>query len=189
MLLTLLAVARESGVIELLSSINGDLRVSLPSDNQANVQSQEDNIVGLHLFKKQTSESSSRSCTLLTCTTKRLSSMRSVIIPKSLEDSTHDNAPTLWNDRIKQPRSIARIRKYKRGCRSKSDFDQTSLGEMSCLMINDINEGCGRFDSIFVEALPAGIIFLVHSNDHDRDRVVDARDELHMILTEIITEY
>ncbi|KAI3521528.1 hypothetical protein L1887_10998 [Cichorium endivia] len=42
-------------------------------------------------------------------------------------------------------------------------------------------------DSIFVEALPAGIIFLVHSNDHDRDRVVDARDELHMILIENIS--
>lgn len=93
----LLAVARKSGVIELLSSINGDLRVSLPSDNQADVQSQEDNIVGLHLFKKQTSESSSRSCTLLTCTTKGLSSLRSVIIPKSLGDSTCDNAPTTWN--------------------------------------------------------------------------------------------
>lgn len=41
-----------------------------------------------------------------------------------------------------------------------------------------------------MEALPAGIIFLVDSNDHERDRVVDdARDELHMILIEIITEY
>ncbi|CAI9283775.1 unnamed protein product [Lactuca saligna] len=93
----LLAVARKSGVIELISSINGDLRVSLPSGNQADVQSQEDNIVGLHLFKKQTSESSSRSCTLLTCTTKGLSTLRSFTIPKSPGDSTSDDTQVTWN--------------------------------------------------------------------------------------------
>lgn len=93
----LVAVARKSGVVELISPINGDLRVSLPSGNQADVPSQEDNIVGLHLFKKQKSESSSRSCTLLTCTTKGLTSLRPVTISNSLGDSTCDDAPTSWN--------------------------------------------------------------------------------------------
>ncbi|KAI3686385.1 hypothetical protein L1987_80060 [Smallanthus sonchifolius] len=93
----LLAVARKIGVIELISPINGDLRVSLPTVQQTDVQSQEDNVVGLHLFKKQPSESSSRSCTLLTCTTKGLTTMRSVIIPKSLGDSTSDDTPTTWS--------------------------------------------------------------------------------------------
>ncbi|KAL8215907.1 hypothetical protein R6Q57_022744 [Mikania cordata] len=89
----LLAVARKSGVIELLSPVSGDLRVSLPTVSQTDVQLQEDNIVGLHLFKKQPS----RSCTLFTCTTKGLATMRSIIIPKSLGDSTFDDSPTTWN--------------------------------------------------------------------------------------------
>ncbi|XP_071702738.1 uncharacterized protein [Rutidosis leptorrhynchoides] len=94
----LLAVARKSGVVEVLSPIDGDLRVSFPKDNQAEAQSSEDNnIVGLHLFKKQTSESSSRSCTLLTCTSKGLTNLRSVIIPKSLGESTCGDTPTTWN--------------------------------------------------------------------------------------------
>ncbi|PWA67354.1 transducin/WD40 repeat-like superfamily protein [Artemisia annua] len=93
----LLAVARKNGVVELLSPINGDIRVSLPSDNQAKVQPDVDNIVGLHLFKKQTSESSSRPCKLLTCTMKGLTTLKSVTIPKSLGDSTSDDTPTTWN--------------------------------------------------------------------------------------------
>ncbi|KAI7752499.1 hypothetical protein M8C21_015850 [Ambrosia artemisiifolia] len=93
----LLAVARKTGVVELLSPINGDLRVSLATTNQTDAQPQEDNIVGLHLFKKQPSESSSRSCTLLTCTTKGVTTMRSVMIPKSIGDSTCDDTPTTWN--------------------------------------------------------------------------------------------
>ncbi|KAJ0751063.1 putative transcription factor WD40-like family [Helianthus annuus] len=93
----LLAVARKNGAVELLSPINGDLRVSLATTNQTDVQSQEDNIVGLHLFKKQQSESSPRSCTLLTCTTKGLTTVRSVTIPRSLGDSTCDDTPTTWN--------------------------------------------------------------------------------------------
>ncbi|KAM0018744.1 putative transcription factor WD40-like family [Helianthus debilis subsp. tardiflorus] len=93
----LLAVARKNGAVELLSPINGDLRVSLATTNQTDVQSQEDNIVGLHLFRKQQSESSARSCTLLTCTTKGLTTVRSVTIPKSLGDSTCDDTPTTWN--------------------------------------------------------------------------------------------
>ncbi|KAK1407241.1 hypothetical protein QVD17_38855 [Tagetes erecta] len=92
----LLAVARKSGVIELLSPVNGDIRVSLPNVNQTDVPSQEDGIVGLHLFKKQSSDSSSRLCTLLTCTTKGVATLRSVTVPKSLGDSTFDDTPTTW---------------------------------------------------------------------------------------------
>nr|XP_043606105.1 WD repeat-containing protein DDB_G0290555 [Erigeron canadensis] len=93
----MLAVARKSGSVDLLSFINGETRVSLPGNNQADVQSEEDNIVGLHLFKKKTCESTSSSCTLLTCTMKGLASLRSVTLSNSLGDSTSDDIPTTWN--------------------------------------------------------------------------------------------
>ncbi|CAK9139422.1 unnamed protein product [Ilex paraguariensis] len=57
----LLAVARKSGVTEVLNPINGDLRGLVPSVCQSDVQPEDDAIVGLHLFKKQISDSSSSS--------------------------------------------------------------------------------------------------------------------------------
>ncbi|KAL6997001.1 hypothetical protein U1Q18_007125 [Sarracenia purpurea var. burkii] len=94
----LLAVARKSGSIEVFSPQNGDLRVSITRLSHADVQPEDDAIVGLHMFKKRRLELSSRSCTLLTCTTKGHASMRSVEVPKSPLDSISNDSPTTWNE-------------------------------------------------------------------------------------------
>lgn len=93
----LLAVARKCGLIEVLSPVNGDLHVSLPNVSQADIRPEDDPIVGLHLFKKRGSEISSRSCTLLTCSTKGHTSLRSVEVPKSPGVSICNGTPTTWN--------------------------------------------------------------------------------------------
>ncbi|XP_057464863.1 uncharacterized protein LOC130754644 [Actinidia eriantha] len=93
----LLAVARSSGLIEVLSPVNGDLRVSMTNTSQTDLQPEDDPVVGLHMFRKQRLELSSRSSTLLTCTTKGNASMRSVEVPKSPQDSISSDSPTTWN--------------------------------------------------------------------------------------------
>uniref|UniRef100_A0A5B6YIX2 Putative WD repeat-containing protein 74 isoform X1 n=1 Tax=Davidia involucrata TaxID=16924 RepID=A0A5B6YIX2_DAVIN len=93
----LLVVARKSGLIEVLSSISGDLRVSISNAGYADLRPEDDAIVGLHLFQKQRLEASSRSCTLLTCTTKGHASMRSIEVPTSLVDSISNSSSTTWN--------------------------------------------------------------------------------------------
>ncbi|KAA8542146.1 hypothetical protein F0562_023298 [Nyssa sinensis] len=91
----LVVVARKSGLIEVLSSLSGDLRVSISNAGCADLRPEDDAIVGLHVFQKQRLESSSRSCTLLTCTTKGHASMRSIEVPTSLVDS--NSSSTTWN--------------------------------------------------------------------------------------------
>ncbi|XP_057970367.1 uncharacterized protein LOC131159456 isoform X1 [Malania oleifera] len=93
----LLAVARKSGTIELLSPLNGDLRTSISSAGDAGVQLEDDAISGLHLFRKQKLDLSSRSCTLLTCTTKGIASMRSIEVRKSTRDSLSTESLKTWN--------------------------------------------------------------------------------------------
>ncbi|XP_059657331.1 uncharacterized protein LOC132303902 isoform X1 [Cornus florida] len=93
----LLAVARKSGLIEVLSPINGDLRVSISNAGTADSRPGDDGIIGLHMFRKQKSELSSGSCTLLTCTTKGLASVRSIDVHKSPVDSTTNGSSTIWN--------------------------------------------------------------------------------------------
>ncbi|KAG5537141.1 hypothetical protein RHGRI_024542 [Rhododendron griersonianum] len=93
----LLAVARKSGVVEVLSPLTGDLRVSITNSCHPDLQPEDDTIVGLHIFKKQILESSFRSCTLLTCTTKGHASMRSVEVLKSPHDSISSDSPITWN--------------------------------------------------------------------------------------------
>ncbi|KAL2465441.1 Transducin/WD40 repeat-like superfamily protein [Abeliophyllum distichum] len=93
----LLGVARKSGLIEVISVINGDLRLSLPNVCQDGTRPEDDPIVKLHLFKKQRSESSTRSCTLLTCTTKGSVRIESFEDSKSPADSIRDPSPTTWN--------------------------------------------------------------------------------------------
>ncbi|CAI9754668.1 unnamed protein product [Fraxinus pennsylvanica] len=93
----LLGVARKSGLIEVISVINGDLRLSIPNVCQDGTRPEDDSIVGLHLFKKQRSESSTRSCTLLTCTTKGSVRIESFEDIKSPADSIRDPSPTTWN--------------------------------------------------------------------------------------------
>lgn len=46
--------------VEVLSPINGDLRASLPNVGDADLKPEEDSVVGLHLFRKKTSDLSSR---------------------------------------------------------------------------------------------------------------------------------
>ncbi|XP_059657319.1 uncharacterized protein LOC132303893 isoform X2 [Cornus florida] len=93
----LLAVARKSGLIEVLSPINGDLRVSISNAGTADSRPGDDGIIGLHMFRKQKSKLSSGSCTLLTCTTKGLASVRSIDVHKSPVDSTTNGSSTIWN--------------------------------------------------------------------------------------------
>ncbi|KAK2971373.1 hypothetical protein RJ640_030339 [Escallonia rubra] len=92
----LVAVARKSGLVEVLSPINGDVRASIPNSSQSDIQPQ-DAIAGLHMFRKHRSELSSRSCTLLTCTTRGHASLRSVEVPEVPGDSFSGDTPTKWN--------------------------------------------------------------------------------------------
>ncbi|XP_019152207.1 PREDICTED: WD repeat-containing protein 74-like [Ipomoea nil] len=93
----LLGVARKNGMIEVLSPINGDVRLAIPSSSGSGSVSDDDAIVALHLFSKQRLESSLLSCTLLDCTTKGHASIRSAEIPKPLGDSVTESSQTIWN--------------------------------------------------------------------------------------------
>lgn len=93
----LLAVARKSSLIEVISPITGDLRVSISNVDNAGLQPEDDTIVALHLFRKKFPDSSSRSCALLTCSTKGNASMRSIEVPKSPVDSVIVGSPITWN--------------------------------------------------------------------------------------------
>ncbi|WVZ17859.1 hypothetical protein V8G54_010841 [Vigna mungo] len=57
----LLAVARKNNEIEVLSPVNGDIQTTISDGSGLDVRSEENNIVGLHLFGKQNSELDSRS--------------------------------------------------------------------------------------------------------------------------------
>ncbi|XWS60298.1 hypothetical protein CRYUN_Cryun07bG0024300 [Craigia yunnanensis] len=90
----LIAVARKSGVIEVLNPLNGELSVTVSNVGNASARPEDDAIVGLHLFRRQRLELTSRSCTLLTCTTKGYASIKTVDISDSPEDS---GASKKWN--------------------------------------------------------------------------------------------
>lgn len=92
----LLAVARKNGAIEGVSPINGESFFSI-SDDGAGSSPVDDPIVGLHLFKQQTLESPSRSCTLLTCTTKGKASLRRVENFVSHAASVSSATPKTWS--------------------------------------------------------------------------------------------
>ncbi|KAL6559695.1 hypothetical protein OROGR_004812 [Orobanche gracilis] len=57
----------------------------------------DDVTIGLHLFQKHRSDSSSRSCALLTCTLKGHARMESIEFSETLADFTRDSSPTTWN--------------------------------------------------------------------------------------------
>lgn len=88
----LLAVARKCGSIELISPVNGDLRLSLSNGSQ--VDGEPEDVSGLHLFKKKKLQSSSRSCTLLSCSKKGRVVLRSVELPSG--DVTGNDTPLMW---------------------------------------------------------------------------------------------
>ncbi|KAJ0048243.1 hypothetical protein Pint_15661 [Pistacia integerrima] len=93
----LLAVARKSGLIEVLNPLNGYLRVSISNVSDAGARPEDDAVVGLHLFRRQRLESASRFCTLLTCTTKGNASMRSIEISNLPEESSSSSSFKSWN--------------------------------------------------------------------------------------------
>ncbi|XP_022729628.1 WD repeat-containing protein 74-like isoform X2 [Durio zibethinus] len=90
----LLAVARKNGVIEVLNPLNGELLVTVSDFGNSSARPEDDAIVGLHLFRRQRLELTSRLCTLLTCTTKGNASVKTVDISDSPEDS---GASKTWN--------------------------------------------------------------------------------------------
>ncbi|XP_060196268.1 uncharacterized protein LOC132625687 isoform X1 [Lycium barbarum] len=93
----LLGVARRNGLIEVLSPVNGNVCASISNQNQSDKISEDNSVIGLHLFRKERQDSSSRSCTLLTCTIKGQTSMKCVKMSKSPEDSGVEGTETAWN--------------------------------------------------------------------------------------------
>ncbi|RZC70038.1 hypothetical protein C5167_033158 [Papaver somniferum] len=87
----LLAVARKNGQIEVLNPLNGEIRASETLED-----SSDNPISGLHLFRKENSGLSSRSCSLLTCTEKGNAILRSLEIGGSLADSS-DGSRKTWD--------------------------------------------------------------------------------------------
>lgn len=85
-------VARKNGYVEVLSSVNGDLQGSV-----ANVSSEDGAIAGLHLFRKEKLETSSRSCTFLTCTSRGQASIQSIELFESQVDNASDLDRTTWS--------------------------------------------------------------------------------------------
>ncbi|KAK8488948.1 hypothetical protein V6N13_060932 [Hibiscus sabdariffa] len=90
----LLAVARKNGVIEILNPLNGELFFSVSDLSNAGVRPEDNAIVGLHLFRKQRLELTSRSRTLLACTTKGNASIKTIDMIDTKADS---GAPKTWN--------------------------------------------------------------------------------------------
>ncbi|XP_020216764.1 WD repeat-containing protein 74 isoform X1 [Cajanus cajan] len=93
----LLAVARKNNQIEILSPVNGDIQATISDANDLDIRSEENNIVGLHLFAKQDLDLASRYCTLLSCTTKGNASIRSVEVADSSTGSSCIDSPKTWN--------------------------------------------------------------------------------------------
>ncbi|KAH9776705.1 WD REPEATS REGION domain-containing protein [Citrus sinensis] len=81
---------------DILNPLNGDLRVAISNAGDSGAQPEDDGIFGLHLFKRQREESSSRSRTLLTCTTKGKASMRSIEVTKVSAESSCSTVKS-WN--------------------------------------------------------------------------------------------
>ncbi|XP_043713463.1 WD repeat-containing protein 74 [Telopea speciosissima] len=93
----LLAVARKNGLIELLNPLNGDLRVTISKVGDAVHALEDDPISGLHLFRRERLELSSRLCTVLTCTKKGKANLRSVGDADSPTDSTCSGSTKTWD--------------------------------------------------------------------------------------------
>ncbi|KAM1981639.1 hypothetical protein ACFX15_038107 [Malus domestica] len=93
----LLAVARRNGTIEVLNPLNGDLRFSVTNSSNNGVQPEDDPVAGLHLLARKNLELASRSCTLLTCTTKGSASIRSFELTKPAADVTSSGYSRTWS--------------------------------------------------------------------------------------------
>ncbi|PQQ11800.1 WD repeat-containing protein 74 isoform X2 [Prunus yedoensis var. nudiflora] len=93
----LLAVARRNGTVEVLNPLNGDLRFAVSNASNNGVQPEDDPVAGLHLFAKKKLELASRSCTLLTCTTKGNASIRSFEVNKPSADVSSTGSSRTWS--------------------------------------------------------------------------------------------
>ncbi|KAJ4821862.1 hypothetical protein Tsubulata_038435 [Turnera subulata] len=86
----LLAVARKNGAMEVLNPLNGEVRATISKDGD---MPEDENVVSLHLFRR---ERSSRSCNVLTCTTKGNASLRSIEFDKCSSDDASASTPRTW---------------------------------------------------------------------------------------------
>ncbi|KAI4353078.1 hypothetical protein L6164_002052 [Bauhinia variegata] len=95
----LLAVARKNGLVEVLNPLSGDLQAAISNANVADLQPEENAIVGLHLFAKNNLELelASRCCTLLTCTAKGNASIKSIEISNSSTESASIGSSRAWD--------------------------------------------------------------------------------------------
>ncbi|KAL5060402.1 hypothetical protein RYX36_032006 [Vicia faba] len=93
----LLAVARKNGQIEVLSPVTGVSQATISKAHDLDLQSEENNLIGLHLFGKQNTEIDSRAYNLLTCTSKGNASIRSIEVPDSETESSSTNSSKTWN--------------------------------------------------------------------------------------------
>ncbi|XP_051152833.1 uncharacterized protein LOC127266591 [Andrographis paniculata] len=92
----LIGIARKCGSIEVMSAITGDLRFHSPTLYEASECLENEAVIGLHMFQKKLSESSPRSCKLLTCTNKGRASVESVKLGQTPAESVRDPSPTVW---------------------------------------------------------------------------------------------
>ncbi|KAF8008638.1 hypothetical protein BT93_K2335 [Corymbia citriodora subsp. variegata] len=91
----MLAIARKCGKIELLNPLTGDTRVVI--SHAGDTKPEDDPIIGLHLFRRERTEERSRSCTVLSCSTKGNAVIRSFEVADSPEGSVPTSSTSKWN--------------------------------------------------------------------------------------------
>ncbi|KAG9146950.1 hypothetical protein Leryth_005212 [Lithospermum erythrorhizon] len=82
-----------SKCIEVLSPINGDVRVSIRVNDQTDTKPSDDVIVGLHMFKRPRLESFMPHCL---CTTRGQVSITNTEVPQKHPNNSSDQTPTTW---------------------------------------------------------------------------------------------
>lgn len=92
----LLAVARKGGGVEILNPLNGDLHVAISTTNDPDIRSNDDAVVGLHLFKRQKLELERRTCNILTCTTEGNASLRCIDFTDLHAESSSIGSMKMW---------------------------------------------------------------------------------------------
>ncbi|XP_021888455.1 WD repeat-containing protein 74 [Carica papaya] len=92
----LLAVARRSGEVEILNPLNGDVHVAISAASNPDIRSNDDAIVGLHLFKRQQLEQERRTCNIFTCTAKGNASLRCIDVADLHAESSSIGSVKMW---------------------------------------------------------------------------------------------
>ncbi|KAL0906207.1 hypothetical protein M5K25_024681 [Dendrobium thyrsiflorum] len=95
----LLAVARRNGVVELLNPLNGDAlaKVMACELGLSNDSTEDDPVVGLHLFRTKKTLLSSRLSVLLICTEKGKASLRSIPMKEASLDASAVHTYRNWD--------------------------------------------------------------------------------------------